>query len=351
MNTSGAAGTTLVPCCLVPWLVLRVVVGFLSLHESAATTEADAPTASGDAGPAWRSLDLVLHASAGGQEPLHIRQIAVQQPLLCSVLASIGLTAAEQSRALCGSEVSLESEPDSGGCTDPAPEPADTHIGPRRLQLGQSSTAAPTCSGNSNASLDVACTAPGIVLVENATSTPGSDESSCCTCSDGTTVAYDDEALAFRFRSEDITASADEDSLRWDAAVPSGLAFTMTRPPDPIATQSYYAGLNFSEPSRVVPPGVPAGLHFESGPEATYDQAMYSNRKLAVGAENTFFAAVTPAAKLAMHGMVAGFRAGDGLGCLSWHLANAGQCLEAGPGEVNENATGCVSSSEPIFGE
>jgi hypothetical protein len=50
---------------------------------------------------------------------------------------------------------------------------------------------------------------------------------------------YDDEALGFWFRSEDITT--ENGSVRWDAAVPAGLAFTMIRPPDPMAIpQSTY---------------------------------------------------------------------------------------------------------------
>jgi hypothetical protein len=187
-----------------------------------------------------------------------------------------------------------------------------------------------------------------MVPVENATSTPGSGESQCCTCPAGTTARYGDEALGFRFRSEGITTSAKDGSLRWDAAAPSGLAFTMTRPPDPAASatqQGLYSGVsNFSEPSRVVPTGVAAGLHFESGPAATYDQVMYSNRKLAVGAHNTFFAVVTPTTVLPFMSSILAFRPGGGKGCVAWLLGDYGTCPQAGPGQANENATGCVSS-------
>ena len=73
------------------------------------------------------------------------------------------------------------------------------------------------CTGNRNASEDVAC-AGGGVLVANAGATVGSDQDSCCMCPAGTTTAYADEKLAFRFRPNSITRAPDG-SLLWPAAV------------------------------------------------------------------------------------------------------------------------------------
>jgi hypothetical protein len=175
----------------------------------------------------------------------------------------------------------------------------------------------------------------------------GSCTSGNCTpaCAPGTTAAYDDESLGFRFSSEGISTSSEDGSLRWDAAVPTGLAFTMTRPPDPAAMTAANAndGFNFSEPSRVVPPGVPAGLHFESGPDHAFDQTMHSNRKVAIGAEHTMFAVVTPGSSwpFGLFTAVLGFRGGDGRGCFGFLMGTYG-CPGSGPGEANENATGCL---------
>jgi hypothetical protein len=292
-------------------------------------------------------MDLVVHTRSGDQQRLRIQELAVQQPVLCRFLASLGPRAVEQSRALCEGK---SAPPVAQDQTERA-----NIIGTRRTQVSPAANCSSTncsgatnCSGNSNASLDVACDAAGMVPVENTTFTPGSGESACCACPDGTTARYGDEALGFRFRSEKITTSAEDGSLRWDATVPSGLAFTMTRPPDPAASaaqQGLYSGVaNFSAPSRVVPTGVAAGLHFESGPAATYDQVMYSNRKLAVGAQNTFFAVVTPSTELPLFSTILAFRPGGGKGCVVWCLGNYGTCLQVGPGQANENATGCVSS-------
>jgi hypothetical protein len=103
-------------------------------------------------------------------------------------------------------------------------------------------------------------------------------------CAPGTTASYAGETLAFRFRSEDI--STDANGLRWNAVVPPGLAFTMVRPPDPVAdaTGGWYSGensANMTEPSTSAPPGVAEGIHFESDSGATYDQMMVSNQKVA----------------------------------------------------------------------
>ena len=317
-------------------------------------TIASANVTTDTAGPSWVSMDLVVHTRFGDQQRFRIQELAVQQPVLCRFLASLGPRAVEQSRALCA-----VAEPDAGKSAPPVAQDQTGRaniIGTRRIQVspaancsGTNCSGATNCSGNSNASLDVACDAAGMVPVENTTSTPGSGESECCTCPAGTTARYGDEALGFRFRSEGITTSAEDGSLRWDAAAPSGLAFTMTRPPDPAASaaqQGLYSGVaNFSEPSRVVPTGVAAGLHFESGPAATYDQVMYSNRKLAVGAHNTFFAVVTPSTGvLPFMSNILSFRPGGGKGTVAWCLTDYGTCPQAKPGQANENATGCVSS-------
>jgi hypothetical protein len=289
--------------------VPRVVYFFLACFLSDYATAAKSVSANGTTSAvgddqtrpvSWFSMDLAVHIHAGGEKLPRIQGLAVQQPVLCSFLASLGPSAVEQSRALCGSEPSDDE-------FESTHEP-EAHVDPRRLQ------------GSSTAS-------------------------TATTCPVGTTAAYADEDLGFRFRSEHIATSADG-SLRWDATVPSGLAFTMARPPDPMAVpQNLYTGVNYSrsEPSRIVPPGVAAGLYFDSGPEAAYDQIMYSNLKLAIGAENTFFAVLTPSSESAgFWGSVLSFRPGDGAGCVAWLMASFG-CPDAAPGQVNENATGCVS--------
>ena len=331
-------------------------VSFLGGRLGAVGTEATIASANvttDTAGPSWGSMDLVVHTRSGDQQRFRIQELAVEQPVLCRFLASLGPRAVEQSRALCA-----VAEHDEGKSAPPvAQDQTDRakHFGTRRIQAspaancsGTNCSGATNCSGNANASLDVACDAAGMVPVENTTSTSGSGESECCMCPVGTTASYGDEALGFRFRSEGITTSAEDGSLRWDAVAPSGLAFTMARPPDPAASavqQGLYSAVaNFSEPSRVVPTGVAAGLHFESGPAATYDQVMYANRKLAVGAQNTFVAVVTPSTAMSLYSTILSFRPGGGKGNVAWFFTNAGLCLQAGPGQANENATGCVSS-------
>jgi hypothetical protein len=163
-------------------------------------------------------------------------------------------------------------------------------------------------------------------------------------CAPGTTASYADETLAFRFRSEDV--STDANRLRWNAVVPPGLAFTMVRPPDPVAdsTGGYYSGEssgNMTEPSTTTPPGVAEGIHFESGAGADYGQMMVSNQKVAVGASNTFFAVVTPASTTGRFGGLIAFRPGNAPGVFAWLMGTSG-CPNTGAGEVNEGAVGCM---------
>lgn len=69
-------------------------------------------------------------------------------------------------------------------------------------------------------------------------------------CPVGTTSAYADEALGFRFHSDGITTDMSDGSLRWEAAEPSnlGLAFTMTRPDDEEAYTVFSATRSSSAP-------------------------------------------------------------------------------------------------------
>jgi hypothetical protein len=167
-------------------------------------------------------------------------------------------------------------------------------------------------------------------------------QSAATSCAPGTTASYADETLGFRFRSENITV--DSDGTRWDAVVPPGLAFVMRRPADQFADDNsggFYSYGNNTEPSVIPPPGVNAGMHFESGPAATFDQMMSSNQKVAVGAANTFFAVLTPASNTQAADALLAFRPNDGPGCMGWLLASMG-CPETGPGEANEGAPGCV---------
>lgn len=146
-------------------------------------------------------------------------------------------------------------------------------------------------------------------------------------CPPGTTASYGDETLAFRFRSEDITE--DDDGPRWNAAFPLGLAFTSQRPVDPVADETgqpvgTYSYWNITAPSLTPPPGVAAGVHFESGGRSTYDQMMLSNQKVAIGAANTFFAVVTPAATANAWNSLIAFRPGDAIGTFSWAMGTYG---------------------------
>jgi hypothetical protein len=168
-------------------------------------------------------------------------------------------------------------------------------------------------------------------------------------CAAGTTASYADETLAFRFRSEDV--STDANGLRWNAVVPPGLAFTMVRPPDPVAdsTGGWYSrensGRNATEPSTSAPDGVAEGIDFESGAGADYHQVMVSNQKVAVGASNTFFAVVTPASTAAIVGRVVAFRPNEAPGAFAWIMGTNG-CPNTGAGEVNEGAVGCMIADD-----
>ena len=160
-------------------------------------------------------------------------------------------------------------------------------------------------------------------------------------CTAGTTASYADENLGFRFRSENMTT--DEHGLRWDAAVPAGLAFTMFRPSDPVgdSTGGWFSEGNGTEPSTVAPAGVPDGIHFESGQDADYHQIMWSNRKVAVGAANTFFAVVTPASTAQMFDGLVSFRPSNAPGVFGWLMATSG-CPNTGHGDAHEGAVGCM---------
>jgi hypothetical protein len=84
------------------------------------------------------------------------------------------------------------------------------------------------CTSNySGGQQDVSC-AGGTVMVANASTTTGTDATTCCICPGGTTMAYADEFLGFRFQADGITRDS-SGSLVWSAAAPGGLAFVMNR--------------------------------------------------------------------------------------------------------------------------
>ena len=61
---------------------------------------------------------------------------------------------------------------------------------------------------------------------------------------------------------------------------------------------------------------MPRGLMFS---KKRTDAAMYSNKKVAIGAANTFIAIVTPSSGKALnYGTVVGFRPADALGVFAW---------------------------------
>ena len=153
---------------------------------------------------------------------------------------------------------------------------------PSGVQSSRKLQAATKCAGNIDPAQNVVCMG-GSVAVDNGEAVFGSDQDTCCMCSPGTTAAYGDENLAFRFRPDSIT-TADDGSLLWPAVEPPELAFTMTRYDDPPqfhdATEAatYYTIGNASEPSRDLPSGFLPGLMWEYGEHASYDQGSGRHR-------------------------------------------------------------------------
>ena len=168
----------------------------------------------------------------------------------------------------------------------------------RRLQQ-----ASRNCTGNAGAQPDVSC-AGGSVLVANATATAGADAATCCTCPDGTTTPYADEALAFRFQADGITRDGDG-SLVWNAAAPGELAFVMNRTivsgsTNPAETQDpalFPANKPWIEPTVAMTGGAPSGLQFSpsAGCPNPCLAGLFANQSVAFGAAHTFFAVLTPA--------------------------------------------------------
>lgn len=168
-------------------------------------------------------------------------------------------------------------------------------------------------------------------------------------CPAGTVAAYNDETLGFRFRTDGIAIGSDG-KLVWNAEVPTGLAFIAERPDDPVADDvpgatNPYSGRNITLPTIIVPPYVPPGVQFESGQEAPGNQMMVSNLKLAIGSQHTLFSVVTPSAAAEIADTLLGFRPFKARGGHGWLMATV-ECLNTGPGETNEHASGCMGSND-----
>jgi hypothetical protein len=209
----------------------------------------------------------------------------------------------------------------------------------------------------------------GLAKVPNAS---GSTEATCCACPAGTVDSYKNQYLVLQlkasqaeqlekmtagvaaacvgllslnctriFASSNDTTSAScpsgcsytaavdarPGSLRWNATVPSNLTFSTNNnsiPPDPM-------GLGPALPiamTRVVtapwtdmPDGVEAGVEF--GRNLENGNCLFSDKKVAVGAENTLIVRGTDSVgPQIMFGTLASFRAGDGPGGFGWMVAN-----------------------------
>eukprot|EP01048_Picozoa_sp_COSAG05_P002282 COSAG05_NODE_90_length_20140_cov_25.117060_1_plen_1190_part_00 len=195
-----------------------------------------------------------------------------------------------------------------------------------------------TCNGG-NANPDNTSCDGGAVLIAAANTTANGTASECCACPAGTTVAYADEALAFRFRAaEGITRDSDG-ALVWAAATPPGLAFVMNRTIVDGSTEeitmadstNFYpnGGMIEEEPTVTnASDGSPSGLAFEynyDSPTTGPAQMMYANRTIAVGAKHTLFAVVTPSANMipSAYEALLGFRPwGFETGCFFWGFSN-----------------------------
>ena len=155
------------------------------------------------------------------------------------------------------------------------------------------------------------------------------------TCPAGTTSSYADEGLAFRFRAADITRDS-AGSLVWGAAAPYGMAFVMNRTIVPNTHEFMEMAKDpwgwFAPP--VVEPAVVArnmskvpGLLFT--PKAGAAMVMYANRTVAIGANHTFFAVLTPSPGIIrLAETIIGFRPGvggkGGKGCFAWYAGYIG---------------------------
>ena len=169
--------------------------------------------------------------------------------------------------------------------------------GSEHRQARQLQTAA--CSGNVDTGLDVICDG-GSTLISNADAVVGSDAAACCQCPPGTTATYADESLGFRFRADDITLD-DTGAPVWSAAAPAGFKFTSTRITFPdaveaqeVADHDMYDFPTISPTIVAATDGLPRGLRFHAYADDGTPAAvmLFANRKIAVGAQHTLFAAV-----------------------------------------------------------
>lgn len=151
----------------------------------------------------------------------------------------------------------------------------------------------------------------------------------CCECPDGTTTAYADQSLLWRFSQSGISMT---NTMPVWAADGGQFAFTTYRPDDPGADTLVYQEPH-KPPDVTVPPGHPPGIHFDESPAAAvadntkgYNEALYGNRSMIIGAENTFFAVVTADASTMPFSTILSFRPGVlvGQAQMSWMTTSSG---------------------------
>eukprot|EP01047_Picozoa_sp_COSAG01_P016494 COSAG01_NODE_846_length_13141_cov_4.222205_5_plen_2539_part_01 len=130
------------------------------------------------------------------------------------------------------------------------------------------------------------------------------------------TVTFAKSSLAVQFRSNDGSITGNGVAMRWGASYPAGLAFAAFQPSDKGVA---YGG---SSVAPMLYSGERPGLFFSA---ATANAALYANKKVAIGASNTFFAMVTPTIGLALgSGTIIGFRPAGAPGVFAWSMGSSG---------------------------
>jgi hypothetical protein len=187
-----------------------------------------------------------------------------------------------------------------------------------------------TCSGNVDTSLNVVCD-NGTELLSNADAVVGSDAATCCRCPAGTTTAYSDEALGFRFRAGDITLDVAGLPV-WNAATPSGLMFSSSRTIVPNSTETSEMEHHEMFDFPTIPPTIAttedglSGLRFQAFSGGSTAVMLFANRKIAIGAQHTIFAAISLEGKPNAFQTLIGMRPnGYETGMVAWTVGSNGQ--------------------------
>lgn len=176
-----------------------------------------------------------------------------------------------------------------------------------------------TCTGNAQSAHDVICP-PGQTLVLNAALVFAATQAECCACPAGTTSAYNDESLAFRFRADGLSY-VEDGTVVWNAEEPAGLAFTQVKPVGTHGESWAHFPVNHTRVplslSIDTRPDLVAGVHFNNPDD---QHIMFANRRLVFGGQNTFFAVVTPMEGLGTQSAILGFRPGENVGTIAFQI-------------------------------